>query len=372
MAPKKKRKTKTSTQKKRSSAKFYTWGILFLLTILAGGIFLNDNPLDQRVSELIYNKKQIAEHLGSIQDYEIQNKPFFPDTKKTYPLTVQIQGQKNTGTLSLNAKFKDKNWHLYKIQLKASGKTIALSPLFVGETNFYAASLSSPRLEKPVFLTGEDIYFEIFLDGISKSQNPVYITESLAILDQNKNLITQKANIARYQKSDQDPHKQVIRFTNKFGDLKPGQYTIQMQFRDHTQKLLESYSQDIVVKAKSGGLYVKSVEYFEDQSLMSKVQPEFKPGDPIFLRLSLDGFRIKNSEISGIVDLKIENSMGELIANRPKFASFKHAHQKDRMVTIDGQFQLKEPDIYLLSFRVRDAQSPQKITHQEKVLVTLK
>jgi len=71
------------------------------------------------------------------------------------------------------------------------------------------------------------------------------------------------------------------------------------------------------------------------------------------------------------VSLKITNASGDVIAYKPKFAAFHKDHDDSKGIVVNGEFKLKNPDIYFLSFRVRDHYSKNFIQHDEKIIVKL-
>ena len=361
------------SKRKKSSLKFYVLGILFLALALSVGIFFQGTSnLNSEISEYVFNKQEISDALGEV--IGISDKPFFlfMDEKRSQDISLKIHGSKAAGIFQATASFENGSWYLHLITLTINDNKIPLSSLYVQSKEFYGASVSSAPLKEPLFLEGEDFFIRFLLKGIPFNVKGVAISENIAIYNDNQEVVATLNNAANYQKPQITDETNGIGFTNKISSLKPGAYYVQFKFNDDLMKNSETYWQEIHVKKTKKDLLVRSLEYFLDKNHSTKAKENnFKANQNIYLRMDLEGFSVQDKKIAGVVDLKITNSEGETIAYKPKFAAFNQAYQDDHDIFVDGEIQLKQPNIYFLSFRISDYFSKQNIQHQEKIIVSL-
>lgn len=361
------------TKTKKSSWAYYLIGILVLTGMLVVGIyFQGSDDLNTAISDYVYNKQEISDALGDV--VEISNKPFFLFTneKPRQKIAVDVRGSKSAGVLNATALFENNSWFLHDITLMINKNPTPLSPLYIQKKAFYGASASSAPLIEPVFLEGENIFIKFLLKGVRAHKKGISISENITIYNDNQELVATTNNAASYQKPKMTDETQGIGFTNKISSLKPGHYYVQFKFNDGLTGNAETYWQEIRVKKTGKDLMVRSLEYFLDKEKKMKAKDDsFKAEQSIYLRMNLEGFLVQDKKIAGVVDLKITNSEGETIAYKPKFAAFNQPYQGDHEVFIDGEINLKQPDIYFLTFKINDHFSRKNINHQEKIIVSL-
>lgn len=141
-------------------------------------------------------------------------------------------------------------------------------------------------------------------------------------------------------------------------------------FLNSIKNLKESSAEPNIPEVRSK-LAFRSIQYFEDALHEKKNTGIFNAGSPIFLSMNLGGFGTKDQIIAGAIDLKVTNSEGKVIATKNGFAEFSQKYNKDKNVLINGELKFNDPDIYLLSFKVRDFFSKKSIEHTERLLVRL-
>ncbi|MBU0506080.1 MAG: cytochrome c oxidase assembly factor Coa1 family protein [bacterium] len=354
-----------SKKKPFLSSRFYLIGSIILFLVIA--ISVKDNsmsPLAKKAHDYIKNKQELHEILGSIN--EIIGLP----TKETEQnqeenqeenLSITLKGSLNTGVLEAKAKRVQDEWALSNLSLKVNNQRRDLSPFYISQMSFHAASASSKPQTKPNFNAGQDIFVKTKLVGINKNKPP-HIQQSLEIYDYKNRLITSKKNIANTSNG---------LLTTRIGNLPPGKYILHMIFEDAKTKHTEIHREMISIRQMKQNLTVKTVEYFADKT---KETPQkatsFKTDQDIFLRMHLDGFMVNNDTVAGAVDLKVKNSQGAVVAYKPRFVEFNKKESKMPLV-IDGQIKLPEPDVYFLSFRVRDQFAKTNVVHDEKVVVQI-
>jgi hypothetical protein len=358
---------------KKSSVTYYLIGTFVLLLILIAGIyFQGSHDLSTEIANYVYNKQEIADVLGDV--VEISDKPFFlfMNEKNQQKISITVHGKKTAGTLSATALFQNHVWFLNDIKLKINDNTTPLSSLYIQKKEFYGASVSSAPLLEPLFLEGENIFIKFLLKGIRAHPKGISISENITIYNDNQELVSATNDAVHYQKPKMTDESDGIGFTNKISSLSPGLYYVQFKFNDGLAGDTETYWQEVLVKKTSKDLIVRSLEYFLDKEKNKKAQENyFKAEQNIYLRMNLEGFLVQDKKIAGVVDLKITNSEGETIAYKPKFAAFNQPYQGDHEIFIDGEINLKHPDIYFLTFKINDYFSKKHINHQEKIIVSL-
>lgn len=340
--------------------------------LIAGIYFQGSNDLNVEISNYVYNKQEISDVLGDVD--EISGKPFFlfMNEKNRQKISVPLHGKKTTGVLNATASFQNNSWFLHDITLAINENKTPLSPLYVRNKEFYGASVSSAPLIEPLFLEGEDIFIKFLLKGIRANQKGISISENITIYNDSEELVATLNNAANYQKQKMTNEHDGIGFTNKISSLPPGHYYVMFKFRDSLAGDAETYWQEIQVKKTGKDLMVRSLEYFLDKEKNTKAKENsFKAEQNIYLRMNLEGFLVQDKKIAGVVDLKITNSEGETIAYKPKFAAFNQPYQGDHEIFIDGEINLQQPDIYFLTFKINDFFSKKNISHQEKIIVSL-
>ncbi|OVE81009.1 hypothetical protein BVY03_04955 [bacterium K02(2017)] len=358
-----------SIKTQKPKIKYYLIGSFIISLFLLLGIFFTPtNNLILKTEFYINHKQEISDLLGELVEVKFTNKPLYIDPAKTHHFIIDIKGKEATGQLKLTAIPKNQSWSFENITLNSNKLQHKLSPVFVSGIDFYAASLSSAALKTPVFLNGEIIHLKSTLNGALNLKTK-HISQDFALFNANNELLLKKQNAAVFNKKNQSKEEAI--FNNKISDLKEGQYYLQLSFKDDKQNTLETYWHQLVVQPSKQNLLVRSVEYYYDKELNNLIKPEFSANQNIYLRLSLDGFKINKSKIAGYVDLKVANANGDIIAFKPKFAAFNQIYDEQKNIIIDGHLQLKEPDIYFLSFRIRDFFSDKHITHEEKILVQI-
>jgi hypothetical protein len=262
---------------------------------------------------------------------------------------------------------------LKNLKLKiAKNPLLNLSPAYVTKTEFTAASQSSAPLSEATFIEGEDIFFRFVLAGVPPSPQGIHIVQGLTIEDSQGSETVAAKEVAQFDSKTLPQKTQGIGFTNKIGSLPPGTYQAKASFTDTNtqQKIVHPFN--VTVKASAHKLYVKSVSYFTDAQHTQKLTPpEFHVGQTIYTQLSVSGFKNEGGKIAGIIELKIANSAGEVIAHKPKFAAFNQIYEADKDVIIDGIINLNDADVYLMAFRVHDYFSKKIVDHEEKIIVTI-
>ena len=204
-----------------------------------------------------------------------------------------------------------------------------------------------------------------------------YFLKSLLFVSESSKdkVIQQKVFSSKLTKESSKPTQKkedLVNFVTKISNLIPGEYYVELIFTDQHSGLKETHLRKIKITKTNQDVRGRSVRYFEDKNKQrGKKGTEFTANKDIYLRMHLDGFLVNNTNISGSISLKVENSKGELVAYKPQFASFNQRHDPQKDVFIDGHMILKEPDIYFLSFRIRDYFAGNYITHDEKIVVQL-
>lgn len=362
-----------SKQKKKKSSLFYFQGIVILvLLFLAGVYFKNTDTLSEKIEDYVLHKQEITDILGKIQSIDDKPLPDLSNKKESQKIQVILVGEKSQGQLETTAIKEQGHWHLTQISLTTGSNKINLSPLYVSQKQFFASSLKTEPLQDPVFKKGESVYFKILLKGIPSYEKQVKIREALSIYNDANQLIASSEEVARYEAPPNGDGSEEASFTNQITSLNPGVYDILFSFKDAASKTGESHWQRIKIDATQDRLVIKSVDYFSDeQGNIKNKDHVFLAGQTIYLRMNLEGFSVQDSKIAGVVDLKITNSEGALIAHKPKFAAFNETYQRESVVAINGKFNLTDPNIYFLSFKVQDFFSKQSINHEEKIIVSL-
>jgi len=318
------------------------------------------SPLAKRAHDYIKNKQELHEILGSIN--EVIGLPT-KDAEQNQEelLSITLKGSLNTGLLEAKAKRTNDNWTLSNLSLKVNDQKRHLSPFYISKMSFHAASASSKPQTQPNFKAGQDIYVKTKLIGLNK-KTPPQIQQSLEIYDYKNRLVTSKRNVAKTTNGS---------LTTRIGNLPPGKYILHMIFEDAKTKHTEVHREKISIQQMKQNLTIKTVEYFADKTKKTPQKATaFKTDQDIFLRMHLDGFMVNNDTIAGAVDLKVKNSQGSVVAYKPRFVEFNKNSSKTPLV-IDGQLKLPEPDIYFLSFRVRDQLAKTNVVHDEKIVVQI-
>lgn len=362
-------------QKSSLGIKFYIIGTFALIALFIVGIFCTNrsNDLNKIIMDTIYAKAEIVAGVGGIVGVDDLPSSLGVSQSKIQNHSVTIRGKKQKATLSLTSFYQDGAWFLKNLKLKiAKGPWLPLSSAYVKKMEFYAASQSSTPLAEATFIEGEDIFFRFVLAGVAPSPRGIHIVQGLAIEDTQGGEIVSAKEVARFDSKTVPQNAQGIGFSNKVGSLAPGSYSANATFTDTTtqEKVVNPFK--ITVKESAHKLYVKSVTYYADALHTQKLtQPEFHVGQGIYTQLTVSGFKNEGGKIAGIVELKIANSAGEVIAHKPKFAAFNQNYEIDKDVVIEGVINLSAADVYLLAFRVHDYFSKKIVDHEEKILVKI-
>lgn len=370
MKPKKSKKEKTPI-----GMKFYIIGTLTLIVLFIVGVFYTNRPndLNKLIMDTIYAKTEISTAVGGIVGVDDLPSSLGVSQTKIQDHMIRIRGKKKKATLTLKSFYQDGSWFLKNLQLKIDGGLVQnLSPAYVSQTQFHAASQSSASLSQATFIEGEDMFFRFILTGVPPSSQGIHIVQGIAITDSQGNEVISVKDVARFDSKTLPQNTQGIGFSNKVGSLAPGSYSAEATFIDNTTQEKISHRFPITVKESGNKLYVKSVSYFTDAAHTQKLkQPEFLVGQNIYVQLSLSGFKNEDGKIAGTVELKIASSEGAIIAHKPKFAAFNQNYEADKNVVIDGMLSLNDADVYLLAFRVHDYFSKKFVDQEEKILVKI-
>ncbi|MBF0104852.1 MAG: hypothetical protein HQM16_05950 [Deltaproteobacteria bacterium] len=355
---------------KKNSGRYYLLGTLVLIAIIGAHIYLNtSNKLTTAIDEFIYSKQQIQDELGPIKSMRYTDAPFWPDKTKEYRLVVDLTGDRAAGQIHLSAKQQNGLWALSNITLTTKKRTLSLSPAFVARVDLYAASLNSAPLKDPIFVFGEDMYLRVFLRAAA-SAPPNIISEGLEIFNDANELVIENPQMAKTKLME--VQTATVSFTNKISFLGPGLYHARFWFEDAGAKLIESYWLDFSVTETKNSLLVQSVAYFAGPAMKQVTEPSFSADQEFSVRMSVSGYQTDLAgNISGFAALKITDSKGDLVVYKPRFASFNHTVDSNKYIAIEGRLKLKNPDIYLLSFKITDFIAGQSITHDEKVIVRM-
>lgn len=367
------KKSGTSSKKEvRKKIIFYLVGTIFLLGIIRVKMYQHKTiDLTDSIAEYLFNKQEIAALLGDIEDIEYVTKPSFEVKKDFYELSMSIKGSKTNGVLRFQIVGQKDEWHLDRVTLKVGETVQRLSPAYIIDSQVYAASLSSAPLKHPVFLQGESMYVRLWLKGFVPIAKGGKVVESLDIYDAKGTLFASKKNATQYEAGQPSNLEQGIPFTTTVKDLPAGNYTIAFKFEDQWGNLLETYRHEVYIRAPKDELFVGGVDYYLDAAHAKKIGATFTPGQKVYLSLNLDGFKIQDSKIAGLVDLKILDQDGKMVASKPRFAAFNEAYDSRKNLAVNGELALKDPGVYFLSFRIQDHFSDREVEHEEKVIVKL-
>jgi hypothetical protein len=364
--------SKSSKKEMRKKILFYLVGTIFLLGIIRVKMYQHKTiDLTDSIAEYLFNKQEIALLLGEIEDIEYVTKPSFEVKKDFYELSMSLKGSKANGVLHFQIVGEKNAWKMDRVTLKINEATHRLSPAYVIDSQVYAASLSSAPLKHPVFLQGESLYVRLWLKGFVPIAKGGKIIESLDIYDAKGTLFASKKNATQYEAGQASNLEQGIPFTTTIKDLPAGNYAIAFKFEDQWGNPLETYRNEIYIRAPKDELFVGGVDYFLDAAHAKKVGATFAPGQKVFLSLNLDGFKIQDSKIAGLVDLKVLDQDGKMVASKPRFAAFNEAYDSRKNLVVNGELALKDPGVYFLSFRIQDHFSDREVEHEEKVIVKL-
>ncbi len=355
---------------------FYLLGTIFLLGIVRVRMLQHSSvDLTDVIADYIFHKQEVAALMGDVNDLDYVTRPTFEVSKKYYDLALNLKGSKANGLLRFQMFSRGKEWRFDNVTLKINGEVHRLSSAYVPKTEMFASSLSSAPLRYPAFLEGEDMYVRLWLKGVLPLNKGDKIVESLDIYNDSGALVASKkeADIFSAGEETNPSHDPVggVQFTSAIKDLVPGSYTLAFKFEDQAAQVLDVFRKTIVVRAPKEELTVSGVNYFLDEARTKKTSATFTPGQKIFLSLGLDGFKVQDSKIAGLVDLKILDDDGKIVASKPRFSAFNQTYDMRKNIVVDGDLTLKDPGVYFLSFRVQDYFSDRELKHYEKVIVKL-
>lgn len=363
---------KRKKKKNKSPSKFYVLGSLVLVVILVIGIMMKGtDDLHNATLAYVLKKQQITATLGEIETIEITKRPTLTQNGEAQNIEVAVHGRNKTGTLTLKAKNIDGNWVFGTGHLKTDSRQVTLNHLLVADVIYRAASRSSAPLTEPVFLDGENIYFDVTLTGDFPKTQKAHVVESLEILNDKGEIVAEQNPVTTFFNNVDETAVPQIQFQNHLSNLAPGTYSIVLRFDDKNHGVQETHQIPLTIQSSGKNLYVKNVRYFKDASHQTPQRAEFEANQNIHLTLELEGFKPNQNQVAGTVDLQITNAAGEIIAQKPKFAAFNDELKSGNHFVVSGHLKLKQPDIYFLTFRVRDHFSKREVTHSEKLLVKL-
>lgn len=357
------KKRKPKKKAPQNNYAFYIGGIVFLILVLSIAIFSDSKSLLEKQLVTYLEGNEIAlSGVGPVLNVTIE-------TQDQNKFQAKVVGQVGSTTITGNIITLDDKQYLQP-KLKITGtKKEQLSPFYVDKISLKSGSENNTTLaEATEFTDSQDIVLQFNVDSLDASHKSHPVTQGVTIRDQNGTVILNNPRVARYSgKTDQT--QSAIGFTNRFADLAPGKYTAVFSFRDEQTGLTSQKSLPLSVVADSKQLVVDKITYLTPEGSPAAAQGEFNAGNAIAWRMDLSGFKVRDNEVSGKIGLQITNSLGEIIAQKPSFASFKKEHQKQNKIAVHGKIVLKEPDVYFLNFKIADKNSTRETTHQEKIVV---
>lgn len=358
----------SKTQKKQRTKRYFILSMA-LLIVLAASAYWNTSSsgLEDAVRNFIYNKSDISQTLGSISSVHVQTGG--GSSGNVIPVTSKITGSNQVATLNLNAMQMGSGWVFSNIRLISKKGAASLTPFFINDSSLYAdGATGDGRINE-----NQKVFLEVFLNSTKEQANQsAPIVQTLTITDDNGGVVAHSDDIARYVPDKNEFYDgQGMRFTSSFANLKSGRYQIKTTFRDKQGRILESFTKPVEIAPSANKLAIHSVEYFDGDDLARKIRPEFNADQNVYVRLNLNGLHSKDAAVAGQVALEVKDSSGKLVANLPNFATFNQLLDQQKSIVVDGKLQLKDPDIYQLSFKVKDANANQMSVHNERVLVTL-